>query len=91
MALQNCLFCGEKCDIKKDPKHPTRWRSAYVCREGETVGKKTIKEAILEVCDARMDRQSQQVRVRLAGVPSDLHAADIRYHVDCRTTFMAPR
>ena len=25
--LQYCLFCGGKCDIVKDPKHPDRWRS----------------------------------------------------------------
>jgi len=88
--LYRTLFCGEKCDIKKDLKYPIIWRSAYVYRQGETVGRKSIKEVILKVCDARMDSHSEQVRVRLTGIPSDLHAEDIRYHVDCRTTFIPP-
>ena len=27
----------------------------------------------------------------MAGVLTDLHAADVRYHVDCRASFMCPR
>ena len=27
----------------------------------------------------------------MAGVLSDLHAADVRCHVDCRASFMCPR
>ena len=23
---ENCLFCGEKCDVEKDKKHPDHWR-----------------------------------------------------------------
>ena len=46
LFLQHCLFCGEKCDVVKDPKHPGRWRPAYSCREGETFGN---REAILEL------------------------------------------
>ena len=26
----HCLFCGELCELKKDPKHPDRWRKAYL-------------------------------------------------------------
>ena len=36
--LQYCLFCGGKCDIVKDSKHPDIWCSAYICRVGETFG-----------------------------------------------------
>ena len=39
----------------------------------------------------RRDAQSEQVRVRMAGILTDLHAADVRYHVDCRASFMCPR
>lgn len=86
--LQHCLFCGERCDIEKDPKHPGRWRPAYVCREGESRG---LKEAIYEACGKRTDMQSDQIRVRMAGVLTDLHAADVRYHVDCKATFLSPK
>ena len=89
--LQHCLFCGKQCDTEKDPKHPGRWRPAYVCREGENFRSRGLKEAIYETCEKRNDVQSEQVRVRMAGVLSDLHAADMRYHVDCRSSFMCPR
>ena len=89
--LQNCLFCGELCVTMKDPKHPGRWRPAYVCREGERFGNKGLKEAILETCDKRKDIQSEQIRVRMAGVLTDLHAADVRYHVDCKATFLSSK
>ena len=35
LKFSHCLFCGEECGVVKDPKHPDRWRPAYVCREGE--------------------------------------------------------
>ena len=28
----HCLFCGKECDVKRDKKHPHRWRPAYPCR-----------------------------------------------------------
>ena len=90
--LQNCLFCGELCVITKDPKHPGRWRPAYVCKEGERFGNKGLKEAILETCDKRKDIQSEHIRVRMAGFLTDLHAgADVRYHVDCKATFLSSK
>lgn len=89
--LQHCLFCGKWCDTEKDPKHPGRWRPAFVCREGEKFGSRGLKEAIYDTCEKRNDVQSEQVTVRMAGVLSDLHAADVRYHVDCRSSFMCTR
>ena len=70
MFLQHCLFCGEKCDVLKDPKHPGRWRPAYSCREGEIFGNRGLglREAILEACEVRKDTQSEQIRVRMGGV-----------------------
>jgi len=32
-----------------------------------------------------------QVRLRVEGALSDLHAADARYHVNCMTCFMSPK
>ena len=89
--IQHCLFCGKQCDTEKDPKHPGRWRPAYVCREGEKFRIRSLRDAIYDTCERRSDDQSEQVRVRMAGVLSDLHAADVRYHVDCRASFMSPR
>ena len=79
--LQNCLFCGELCVTMKDPKHPGRWRPAYVCREGERFGNKGLKEAILETCDKRKDIQSEQIKVRMAGFLTDTCS---RCEVSCR-------
>lgn len=83
-----CLFCGDACDLSKDKKHPDRWRKAVLCR---TAGEKAFKESILVVCGKRNDEIANQVRVRVEGAISDLHAADARYHVDCMTTFMSPK
>ncbi len=88
--LQHCLFCGENCNVVKDPRHPSRWRSAYSCREGETFGSRGLKEEILQACETRKDTQSEQIRVRMGGVLTDLHAADVRY-VDCKATFLSPK
>ena len=75
----------------RDSKHPKRWRPTYFFREGKTFGNSGLKEAIYEACDLRGDSQSEQVRVRMAGVLIDPHSADVRYHVDCRASFMCSR
>ena len=41
-------------------------------------GKKSFKEVLLSICDKRSDVQSDEVRVRIAGALSDLHAVDAR-------------
>ena len=89
--LQHCVFCGEKCDVIKDQKNPARWRPAYVCRQGETFENRGLKDAILDVCEKRKDTQSEQIRLRIGGVLTDLHAADVQYHVDCKATFMSTK
>ena len=89
--LEHCLFCGLNCSVVKGPRHPGRWRPAYSCREGETFGKRGLREAILEACETRKDTQSEQIRVRLGGVLTNLHAADVRYRVDCKATFLSPK
>ena len=87
---EHCLFCGEPCNLQKDPKHPDRWRPAYLCCEAISKGgKKSFKNSILEACDLRKDEWAARVRVWVEGSVSDLHAADARYHVDCRATFMS--
>ena len=80
---KHCLFCGETCNVNKDPKHPARWHRAYLCR---TVGDEhaDFKQEILKVCQTRGDKWAKEIRVRVRGDVSDLHAADARYHDDCK-------
>jgi len=56
---QNCLYCGETCIIRPDPKNPKRWRKAVVCRTADRPGRQTFKDAILEVCALRNDEWSK--------------------------------
>ncbi len=89
---EHCIFCGESCSLEKDRKNPGRWREAYLCREtGESVGKTPLKQSVLDVCEKRNDKWAASVRERVSGAISDLHAADGRYHLICRTSFMSPR
>ena len=81
---QHCIYCGEECLVKKDPKNPSRWRPAYICTQIVRTGQKqSLKQEILEKCDERNDEWASQVRVRVCGAVSDLHAADARYHKSC--------
>lgn len=89
---QHCIFCGELCNLKRDSKHPDRWRDAYLCREIEEKGRKTsFKAAIIQACNVRSDNWAADVRLRVEGAISDFHAADARYHVDCKSRFMSPK
>lgn len=85
---QHCIYCGEDCVVEKDKKHPDRWRPAYIIREKIVSQKKSIKELILDTCNKRNDEWSSHVRIRVEGAVSDLHAADGRYHVNCRNAFL---
>ena len=42
---------------------------------------------MLQVCDERGDEKVSDVRIRVQGASSDLHAADGRYHDKCRKSF----
>ena len=85
------MFCGDPCIMNCDPKHPDRWRRVVLCRTADRDGQGTFKHAILSVCDARNDEWANDVKLRVQGAISDLHAADARYHEDCKSSFMAPR
>ncbi|KAG0729000.1 hypothetical protein GWK47_031251 [Chionoecetes opilio] len=90
--FEHCIFCGEDCQVKKDPKYPPKWKPAYLCRQVNRPEKKmSLKTEILAKCDERNDDWAAQVRIRVSGAISDLHAADARYHVACRTNFMSSR
>lgn len=88
---EHCFLCGKTCE-KQDPKHPQRWRPVSYCRTADRgKSQKTFKEVILETCNQRNDDWSDQVRLRIQGAVSDLHAADAMYHRDCLQTFKSPR
>ena len=38
----------------------------------------------------RNDELADRVRIRVQGAVGDLHAAEARYHVDCRQRFYTP-
>ena len=86
---EHCLFCGKSCSLKKDPKHPDRWRAAYLCKTSDRKTKPIYKECVLKICDEWDDEWASKVRVRLSDTRAnhDLHAADARYHDDCRKNF----
>ncbi len=87
----HCFYCGTECKIDKDPKHPDRWRQAYLCRSTWSEStKKPYKEFLLEKCNALRDGWGKEVRIRLEGA-LDLHAADARYHKDCLSKFYTIR
>ncbi|KAG0720297.1 hypothetical protein GWK47_048802 [Chionoecetes opilio] len=89
---EHSLFCGERCEAQPNPKNPSRWRKAKVCRTADRgPDRKPYKKVILEACHKRNDRWSREVMVRLQGAMSDLHAADARYHADCRCWFLSPK
>lgn len=91
IASEHCIFCGLSCEIKKDPKNPSRWRPAYLCREIDVPGRRNLKKEIMKMCERRQDNHAEQISVRVAGIPADLHAANVRYHVDCKVRFMASK
>ena len=84
---KHCLFCGTIC-CKPNIKNPSRWRKVSQVITADRCGQKTFKDLILEVCDKRQDIWSDEVRVRVHGATTDLHAADAQYHQDCRKQFM---
>ena len=91
---KNCIVCGNCCNIIPDKKHPDRWakNKGFLCRTVDRgKGLKTFKEVLLETCAKRGDQQSEDVLCRIEGAPSDLHAAEARYHEKCLQSFVSQR
>ena len=77
--LQHCLYCGEKCSLEKDPKHPKRWKEAYLCRSTiSTEDNQSYKQYILKICQERGDIWGNDVQTRVEGAVADLHAVEAR-------------
>ena len=86
---EHCFFCGDVCELLKE--HGTNPSRSVLCRTAERGNQNTFKHNVLRVCDSRHDDVSEIVKLRLLGVVSDIHAADARYHDECRMRFMASR
>ena len=87
--LQHCIYCGEECQVEKDQKIHRDGGQHIFCIQFVRPGhKKSLKQEILDKCDERNDKWASQVRVRVRGAVSDLHAADARDHKGCHVSFM---
>ncbi len=83
-----CVFCSSKY-LPKDKKHPNRkWRRVVQCRTADRPGEISFKDRILDLCSCRDDNWAHEVRTRVLGAFSDLHAADGEYHKDCYDAFV---
>ena len=69
---------------EKDDRHPDRWRKFYVISTVNTRNWTNFKNYILNLCSIRNDTWSHDVKFRVDSAISDLHAADARYHQDCK-------
>ena len=95
-----CFICTKDCPVENpDPKNPSRWEKnrGILCQTADR-GKsndgrprKSFKEVLLHCCDERSDFLGEEVRIRLQGAVSDLHAADARYHQMCYRDFVNER
>lgn len=85
---KHCLICWEQCSSEPDTKNPERWRRVVQCRAADRgQNQDSFKEVILQACDMRNDERAQQVRIRVEGAVSDLHAAHAQYYKDCIVHF----
>ena len=90
---KHCLFCADvtKCLLPNeyDSKIPHKYRvpASLVTTDKMADGKTSYKEHLLGICEKRGDELGQIVKARILGAPSDLHAADARYHRKCNSLF----
>ena len=91
---KNCFICASECNVVADKKHPDRWASnkGFLCKTANRgKGVPTFKQVCLDICNRRGDAFGDEIRIRLEGAGSDLHAADARYHEKCLQKFENPK
>ena len=67
--IKHCLYCGEDCILQKDPKTPSRWRPAYLCRSTESeFERRPYKQFLIEKCEASGDGWGNEVGYGWRGV-----------------------
>lgn len=93
-SKRTAFFVGSCVRRRKttSKKHPDRLKKAVLYQTARVgPGKRAFKESILEACTQRNDDIANQVRVRVEGALSNLHAADARYDVNFMASFMSPK
>ena len=58
---------------------------------GKVIWRQRLNKAIYEECEKKKDVQSEQIRVKMAGILTDFHAADMIYYGRCCYTFACSR
>ncbi|KAG0719203.1 hypothetical protein GWK47_050981 [Chionoecetes opilio] len=89
---KHCLFCHDitPCILPNeyDPKVPQQYRVPASRVTTDKMGDgETYKQYLLDLCEKRGDELGRIVRNRIIGAPSDLHAADAKYHRSCNANF----
>ena len=89
---RDCIYCGGECNITKDERHPDRWRASFLILATKTKDLKAkTKAIILDKCSKYETKgyseEAELIRMRVLSALDDLHAADARYHLDCRVRF----
>ena len=89
-----CFYCGHPCTVVRNEKHPERWKPAYLtsttdhfCEERKIFISQ--KQYIQERCSIRNDEWGEKVLLRSEGILTDVVAADLRYHSDCKRDFFS--
>ncbi|KAG0693694.1 hypothetical protein GWK47_027413 [Chionoecetes opilio] len=85
---KHCLFCHDitPCILPNlyDPKVLQQYRVPASRVTTDKMGDgETYKQYLLDLCEKRADELGRIVRNRIIGAPSDLHAADAKYHRSC--------
>ena len=83
------LICGDTRLTEADPKNRKRVVRCATADRGPNLD--LFKKFLLDACDVRDDEWGHQVRIRVEGTVSDLHAADGQYHEECMLLFRCPR
>ena len=93
IQLSDALFIlWRKMCRRTGVENPSEWGPGSRCRSVDSgPSNKTFKEKILQVCKEHNDQWAKDVELRLLGAVSHLHAADARYHQDCRPKCMGPK
>ena len=87
-----CLICGDTCLTEADPKNRKRWRRVVRCAATDRGPNLDVfKKVMLDACHVRDDEWGHQVRIRVEGAVSELHAADGQYYKECMSLFRGPR
>lgn len=55
----HCIFCGETCNLKSDPRNPSRWRAAYLAKQQIVLDCHSMSQYLKCVVDVKMSGQTR--------------------------------